>query len=122
MPPFELPRQPGICGLERRQAQVVVMVPISTLASMAIDLTKVVVGEERKAGVPLEAIEEALEAGRRLVVVVFWLAHAVGTAVRKGLFFGFEIMDSVQLNISRRCHPQWCVGICVWRDAGSAAG
>lgn len=107
MSSLELPRQPGIRRLERRQAQVVIVISITPLASMAVYLAEVIAREEGKVGIPLETVNEALEAGGLLVVVVLWFAHAVGTAVPEGVFFDFEILYTVELDISWWCHPQW---------------
>lgn len=59
---------------------------------MAVDLAEVIARKEGQVGIPLEAVDEALEAGTWLVGEVIWFAHTVGTAVPEGLFFNFEIL------------------------------
>lgn len=96
---------------------------ISALGRLAVYLAEVVAWEEGKVCVALEAVEESVEAGRRPVVEVVWLSHAVGAAVREGLFFDFEVLHGVELDISRWCHPQMVsLGLCVLRAVWGGDG
>lgn len=73
----------------------------SLASAAAIHLAEMIAREERQALVPLEAVDEALYAGRRPLVVVVGFPHAVGTPMCEGIFFAFEVAE---LDVSRRRH------------------
>jgi hypothetical protein len=109
MPSLELPRQAMMRRLERRKPQVVVVVIVLCAILCGLELVQVVLGEEGRAGIPLEAFDKVVPArGARVCVV--GLAHAVGAAMREGLLLELEIVEVVELDVSRGHHLEGAGG------------